>query len=291
MSKIDFFGDIDAQQIMADLSEPLSKIKPLEFIELISEEFYKILEDGPAKEYLPVAKGTDCEDELPRNDNGNYYYIKEDNKVEIPEEFNSLVELSFKAWINYECTQDKDKREVIWHYLDRVVSWIMDSKKDLSSQLSSILKNPKIIYQNYKARVIHLVKECEDDKFDFILLIPDMFVCLCRMLADTSLPAEFRIKVSLALVYLISPLDILPEYIITHPIALTDDFLVILYVMSEGIDKKYTQKEKFEGCWIGQDSFYEEIGSLIEKLEVITGKNIFEKVALFFEHWKGEAAD
>ena len=61
---------------------------------------------------------------------------------------------------------------------------------------------------------------------DLVLLLPDLTVLLARLLRDPRVPRGPKLVALFGLVYVLSPIDLLPE-VLLGPIGLVDDLLVV----------------------------------------------------------------
>ncbi len=70
---------------------------------------------------------------------------------------------------------------------------------------------------------------------EFILLAPDLFHLLCKLMLDKEMPSSKKMKLAAAISYFISPLDILPEAIL-GPVGYLDDIVITAYVLNDIIN-------------------------------------------------------
>ena len=66
---------------------------------------------------------------------------------------------------------------------------------------------------------------------EFILLAPDLFYLLTKLVLDEAVPAKKKAVVGAAIAYFISPIDLLPEAFL-GPFGLLDDIAVAAYVLN-----------------------------------------------------------
>ena len=64
---------------------------------------------------------------------------------------------------------------------------------------------------------------------DALRLLPDLLRLLRRLLADKSLGAGVRIRLALLLVYLLSPIDIVPDFV--PVLGYADDVIIVALVL------------------------------------------------------------
>jgi uncharacterized membrane protein YkvA (DUF1232 family) len=66
---------------------------------------------------------------------------------------------------------------------------------------------------------------------DFLLLVPDVFILLWRLLGDSRVAGKDKILVGSAVAYFISPIDLIPEAFF-GPIGYLDDLIFGVYVLN-----------------------------------------------------------
>jgi uncharacterized membrane protein YkvA (DUF1232 family) len=66
---------------------------------------------------------------------------------------------------------------------------------------------------------------------DLLLVGPDLFHLLCRLVVDRRVPVAHKVKLAAAIAYFVSPLDLVPEGIV-GPIGYVDDITLAAYVLN-----------------------------------------------------------
>ena len=84
---------------------------------------------------------------------------------------------------------------------------------------------------------------------DALRLVPDVVRLLRRLLADSSLPGAVRVRVALLAVYLVSPVDLVPDVI--PVIGYADDVLLVALVLRSVARRAGT--EALDRHWPGSD--------------------------------------
>lgn len=69
---------------------------------------------------------------------------------------------------------------------------------------------------------------------EYLLLLPDLFVLLVRLISDTRIELKYRLQLLLALVYVISPIDLIPDLVL--PIGLLDDAVAVVFALTRLIN-------------------------------------------------------
>jgi uncharacterized membrane protein YkvA (DUF1232 family) len=91
-------------------------------------------------------------------------------------------------------------------------------------------------YDRLRPRVLETVERrggrLPEDAVIALLLVPDVFILLVRLMLDKEVPRRARILIGGALAYFISPIDLLPELFL-GPIGYLDDLVVAVAVVSQ----------------------------------------------------------
>jgi uncharacterized membrane protein YkvA (DUF1232 family) len=82
---------------------------------------------------------------------------------------------------------------------------------------------------------------------DAVLLVPNFAKLVARLLADPRVPRRSKIALGMAAAYVVSPIDLLPEFI--PVIGWLDDLLILTYVLNRVIER--AGKEVVEEHWDG----------------------------------------
>ena len=84
---------------------------------------------------------------------------------------------------------------------------------------------------------------------DALRLVPDVIRLLRRLLADTTLPRGVRIRVGLLCLYLVSPVDLVPD--VVPVVGFADDVVLIAWVLRSVVRR--AGEGAIERHWPGTD--------------------------------------
>jgi uncharacterized membrane protein YkvA (DUF1232 family) len=91
-------------------------------------------------------------------------------------------------------------------------------------------------YDRLRARVLDTVErragKLPEDVIIALLLVPDIFILLVRLVLDKAVPGRSRLLIGGAIAYFISPFDLLPEAIL-GPIGYLDDLVLAVAVLTQ----------------------------------------------------------
>jgi uncharacterized membrane protein YkvA (DUF1232 family) len=95
---------------------------------------------------------------------------------------------------------------------------------------------------------------------ELLLLLPDLAVLLFRLARDARVPFASKVIASLAVGYVLSPFELLPE-IVLGPIGLIDDLVVVGLALSRMLN--YVHPDIVRSHWAGQ-------GDVLDAIQRVT---------------------
>ena len=143
-----------------------------------------------------------------------------------------------------------------------------DELKELSND---IISDKAKLFEFYDQLRSRCMSNSDSDKADpdslnlkdLIFLLPDFFILLCRLMADSEVSVARKCVISLIIGYIVLPFDIFPD--IVPIIGQLDDFIftiIGLDLIFADTDKKILQKN-----WPGKENVVDMIKMAIEKIE------------------------
>ena len=106
---------------------------------------------------------------------------------------------------------------------------------------------------------------------DLILLAPDIFMLLFRLMKDKRVPAKHKGFLAAAIAYFISPLDIIPEALL-GPFGYTDDIIIAVMVLNKIINE--VSEEAVVENWSGRGNILALIQNILTISHNIIGKKL-----------------
>ncbi|NJL26940.1 MAG: DUF1232 domain-containing protein [Thermoanaerobaculia bacterium] len=110
---------------------------------------------------------------------------------------------------------------------------------------------------------------------DALLLVPDVFVLLVRLMLDKTVPKETRMMVGGALAYFILPADLLPE-ILLGGAGYVDDLVLAVAVLAQvfGDDlEPYAERH-----WSGSKKLRTVIADVLEAAHGLLGRRLYDRL-------------
>ena len=112
------------------------------------------------------------------------------------------------------------------------------------------------LYDRLRTQVIKRQPGSGSGVRDLLLLLPDLTVCLLRLLRDDRVPLGSKAIAVIGVGYVISPIDLLPGMVF-GPIGLVDDLLVVTATLSRILNGVHPDVVRSQ--WPGQGDALEAI--------------------------------
>ncbi len=125
-----------------------------------------------------------------------------------------------------------------------------------------------------------LEKNSSNKWAEYILLAPDLFYLLTKLVMDDSVPVKKKAVLGAAIAYFISPIDLLPEAFL-GPFGFLDDIAVAAYVLNDllnELDPQIVLKH-----WAGEHDLLYSIKNIIINSQQMLGADIVKKIANKFK--------
>ncbi|MGE5351370.1 MAG: YkvA family protein [Acidobacteriota bacterium] len=114
---------------------------------------------------------------------------------------------------------------------------------------------------------------------EFILLAPDLFHLLYKVIRDPEVPMKSKLKIGAAIAYFIAPIDLIPEALL-GPIGYLDDITVAAYALNQLVGD--LNPEIIRRHWAGDQDILRLIKTIIVNADLMLGKGIFRKIKKLF---------
>lgn len=118
---------------------------------------------------------------------------------------------------------------------------------------------------------------------EYLLALPDLFHLLCRLAVDKEVPAAEKAKLAGAIVYIISPADLLSEAMV-GPVGYADDVVVAALALDRLVNE--TSPDIIRRHWAGDDDVLSLIQQILLVAREMIGSGVWARVR---EHF-GKAA-
>jgi uncharacterized membrane protein YkvA (DUF1232 family) len=136
-------------------------------------------------------------------------------------------------------------------------------------------------YQALRARIASWLesKGAGFKHAQLLLLAPDLFHLLTRLLLDGRIPPSEKAALGAAIAYFVSPVDLLPEAVL-GPAGYVDDVALAAYALSRLINAGHGAVAK--ELWAGDGELLEVIRRILEVADEMVGSGLWERLKNYF---------
>lgn len=142
-----------------------------------------------------------------------------------------------------------------------------------------------------KQKILNWVKEngsgLTEEVLDLIMVLPDLVLLLIRLIKDQRVPADLKMKITLAVAYVVSPVDLIPEAL-GNVLGFIDDTLAMAVLIASLVNE--IPNEVIRENWTGRPDILELIIKGKDLLSKMLPPNISAKLISLFSVSKDEAA-
>ncbi|HEX6096057.1 MAG TPA: DUF1232 domain-containing protein [Thermoanaerobaculia bacterium] len=110
---------------------------------------------------------------------------------------------------------------------------------------------------------------------EYLLLAPDVFVLLWRLINDSRVNAKNKVMLGSGLAYYLFPLDLIPEGFM-GPIGYMDDLVFAVYMLHKILTD--TDPAILREHWSGRDDILDAIRNVLNAAENLVGSDIVSKL-------------
>ena len=109
---------------------------------------------------------------------------------------------------------------------------------------------------------------------DYLLLLPDLFVLFVRLAKDKRVPVEAKAIAGIALVYIMSPIDIVPD--VFFGIGFVDDVVLAVYALKKvlvDVDQDIVLEH-----WTGEADLLEKVQEIVARADELVGSRVVNAI-------------
>ena len=110
---------------------------------------------------------------------------------------------------------------------------------------------------------------------DFLLLVPDVFILLWRLLRDSRVSGKNKVLLGSAVAYYIFPFDLIPEAIV-GPIGYLDDLIFGVYVLNRMMID--TDAKVLRDHWSGSGDVLQTIQRVMSAADELVSKQVIARI-------------
>ena len=137
-------------------------------------------------------------------------------------------------------------------------------EKPIKNEIQVSDSKQKDFYEKLRSKIQTWLDEngVENKHAGYLLLAPDFFYLLVKLVRDERVPKKEKVKLAAVITYFISPIDLMPEFIL-GPIGFIDDVALAAFVLNGLLNRIDT--EIVIDNWPGEGNVLEEIQKVIKK--------------------------
>ena len=129
-------------------------------------------------------------------------------------------------------------------------------------------------YHRMRQRVVDWMEDRQRGKYaDIVLLAPDLFVLLARLMLDKRVAARDRAIVAGAVLYFMTPLDLIPD--VFFPVGIVDDIIVAAIALNNILNR--TDPAVIREHWEGSDDILLVIQRVMQQANKFLGSGALGK--------------
>ena len=114
-----------------------------------------------------------------------------------------------------------------------------------------------------------------EDLPEYLLLAPDLFYLLIKLMQDPEVPRSKKVKVGVVIAYFITPFDFLPEALLGL-VAYVDDVALTAYVLNDFFNEM--NPDIIKDNWPGEKKLLNVIQKILEDSDKFINKNIVNRL-------------
>lgn len=133
-------------------------------------------------------------------------------------------------------------------------------------------------YQKIRNRINEWIRTKSDREnrwSEYILLAPDLFHLLCKLMIDPEVPSSKKMKVAALIAYFISPVDFIPEGLI-GPLGYLDDIALTAYLLNDLINEVNPQVVRRH--WAGDKDVLILVKTILLNADKMLGNGLWKKI-------------
>ena len=154
-----------------------------------------------------------------------------------------------------------------------------DSERAFTSAEALPKKRLLSFYDRLRERILHAVEKrggkMSEGAVKALLLVPDVFILLVRLMLDKRVPGSTRAMIGGALAYFILPADLLPEMLLGGA-GFMDDLILATAVLSQAFGgelEPYARRH-----WSGPEDLRVVLRDLSHTAQSLLGQNLYDKL-------------
>ena len=166
-----------------------------------------------------------------------------------------------------------------------------EEKNKTQEFITEIETDPKKaddLYDTIRKKVTSFKQERFQGKYgeviEYLLILPDFIALLVRLARDTRIDTAQKVMIGGIILYVVSPIDILPDFI--PVLGMIDDLLLVVYGINTILNE--IDPEIVKEHWSGEKDLLETLKNTIAIAEKFLSRNVISKISGFFKTLRGK---
>lgn len=110
---------------------------------------------------------------------------------------------------------------------------------------------------------------------EYLMFAPDLFHLLCKLAMDNNVAATDKAKLAAAILYFVSPVDLLPEALL-GPLGFADDVVVAAWVLNNMVNR--IDQNIIRSHWAGEEDVLQVVQHIIGSADQMLGSGLWNKI-------------
>lgn len=136
-------------------------------------------------------------------------------------------------------------------------------------------KEHQDFYLKLRKRIDQYLQKNNSQYAEYLLLAPDLFHLMVKLSMDERIPTDKKIKFVAVIAYFISPLDLLPEFLL-GPIGYLDDIALAAYVLNDYVNQN--DAHVVRELWAGDQDILSAIKNILAVADKAIGSGLWKKI-------------
>jgi len=131
-------------------------------------------------------------------------------------------------------------------------------------------------YDRIRARIQDYVSKSPAEKAaEYLLLVPDVFILLWRLLNDARVSAKDKVLLGSGVAYFVFPFDIIPEAFL-GPVGYMDDLVLAVYILNKIVVQ--TDMAVIRQHWSGSEDVLLMIQKVLNAADSLVGTDLLNRI-------------
>ncbi len=216
--------------------------------------------------------------------NGAYYQLAGNGNIseKVDEKYYEIIETYKTITPNAEIDLNFIKKiYLVFDNIMNKVKKIGQKTNNLGKEIVKLAKSIDKYYAEMRQEIISLENKYDDSIINLLLLLPDMLVFFLRYMSSKNISLINKTKIILALTYVVSTLDIIPEGIVGY-IGFIDDLYIVLEVLQSILSDENVEKEEIYRLWPGKRATLDNLDEYIEKIKGLLGEKLIKIINVLY---------